>query len=386
MIDRREGVHHRWARSHRITTMKHSIHSAITPSPAFDCDFVRAAQLRVAEMHASTAHPVEPPNLPELELALGERVQKCELWAQNWRNRVYRIGLASGRAALAKQAVRGTEAMVQYQYNQLELLSKLDIPGMRVPKALAFLRPKRVYVMEFAPGETIESLLWNRSGRADLLLACELAGKILAQMHILRTEKISPLPVEPLARDLAAAPWHLSSREQTILQLALETFARAELRIGEIYYDYKPANLLFDNNELFLVDPPDTLRHGAHLRDFVAFQSSMRRHLWRLSLRQPFDRRRAGIRQGMAAFEHSYLANVGTPYPEPGLFAFVVRVFELQRTAVLMTMQKGKINMARQVMPGAVRVGDSLANRITLPLLEMEKRWLLRQLAHELPM
>src|SRR5437016_10588755 len=144
--------------------MKHSIHSAITPSPAFDCDFVRAAQLRVAEMHASTAHPVEPPNLLELEQALGERVQKCELWAQNWRNRVYRIGLASGRAALAKQAVRGTEAMVQYQYNQLELLSKLDIPGMRVPKALAFLRPKRVYVMEFAPGETIESLLWNRSG------------------------------------------------------------------------------------------------------------------------------------------------------------------------------------------------------------------------------
>jgi len=68
------------------------------------------------------------------------------------------------------------------------------------------------------------------------------------------------------------------------------------------------------------------------------------------------------------------------------LFAFVVRVFELQRTAVLMTMQKGKINMARQVMPSTVRVGDSLANRITLPLLEMEKRWLFRQLAHELPM
>jgi hypothetical protein len=368
--------------------MKHSIHSAITPPDIFECAFVQAAQLRVAEMHASAAHPVEPPTLLELELALGERVQKCKLWAQNWRNRFYRIELASGRATLAKQAVRGTEAMVQCQYDQLELLSKLDIPGMRVPKALAFLRSKRVYVMEFAPGKTIESLLWNRNGRADLLLACELAGKILAQMHILRTRKIAPMPVGTLARDLAAAPWHLSSREQKILQLALETFARAELRIGEIYYDYKPANLLFDNNALFLVDPPDTVRQGAHLRDLAAFQSSMRRHLWRLSLRRPFDRRRVAIRQGMATFEHGYLANVGTPYPEPGLFAFVVRVFELHRTAVLMTMQKGKINMARQVMPtsSAVRVGDSLANRITLPLLEMEKRWLFRQLAHELPM
>jgi Phosphotransferase enzyme family len=368
--------------------MKNSIHSGITPSPVFDCDFIQTAQLRVAKMHASAAHPVEPPTLVELEQALGEGVQRYKLWTQNWRNRVYRIELASGRAALAKQAVRGTEAMVQYQYDQLQRLSKLEIPAMRVPKALAFLRAKRVYVMEFAPGKTIESLLWTRSRRADLLLACELAGKVLAQMHILRTEKISPMPVEPLARDLAAAPWQLSSREQKILQSALRTFSRAELRMGEIYYDYKPANLLFDINELFLVDPPDMVRQGAHLRDFVAFQSSMRRHLWRLSWRRPFDPRRTGIRQGMAAFEGGYLANIGIPYPEPKLFAPVVRFFELQRTAVLMTMQRGKVDAARQKMPVAhnARLGNSLANRITLPLLEMEKRWLFRQLAHELPM
>jgi Phosphotransferase enzyme family len=366
--------------------MKDSIQSAIT-SRVFDCDFIQVAQLRVAEMHASAAHPVEPPTLLELEEALGDRIQKCELWAQNWRNRVYRIELASGQTALAKQAVRGTEAMVQYQYDQLGALAKLDIPGLRVPKALAFLRAKRVYVMEFARGKTIEFLVWNRTARDDLLRACELAGKILAQIHLVRTEKICPMPVEPLARDLAAAPWHLSSRERKILQSALKTFARAEVRMGEIYYDYKPANLLFDNNELFLVDPPDMVREGAHLRDFVAFQSSMRRHLWRLSWRRPFDRRRAGIRQGMAAFQHGYLANVGTPYPERALFASVVRFFELQRTAVLMTMQKGKVDAARQKMQIAsdTRLGNSLANRITLPLLEIEKRWLFRQLARELP-
>src|SRR5256714_12869154 len=206
-------------------------------------------------------------------------------------------------------------------------------------------------------------------------------------MHILRTEKISPLPVEPLARDLAAAPWHLSSREQTILQLALETFARAELRIGEIYYDYKPANLLFDNNELFLVDPPDTLRQGAHLRDFLAFQSSMRRHLWRLSWRRPFDRRRAPIRQCIAAFDGGYLANIGMSYPEPKLFASVVRFVEVQGTAVLMTMQKGKVDASRQKMPiaGHARLRNPLANWITLPPLEVEKRSRFWQMDRELP-
>src|SRR5205809_8031854 len=104
-------------------------------------------------------------------------------------------------------------------------------------------------------------------------------------------------------------------------------------------------------------------------------------------MRRPYDQLIADIRQAMAAFEHGYLANVVTLYPEPGLFASVVRLFELQRTALLMTLQKGKVDAARQKMPiaGHARLGNPLANRITLPLLEMERRWLFRQLVRELP-
>src|SRR5207248_1482861 len=41
--------------------MKHSIHSAITPSPAFDCDFVRAAQgARLQKPETSLRHGVVP--------------------------------------------------------------------------------------------------------------------------------------------------------------------------------------------------------------------------------------------------------------------------------------------------------------------------------------
>jgi hypothetical protein len=48
-----------------------------------------------------------------------------------------------------------------------------------------------------------------------------------------------------------------------------------------------------------------------------------------------------------------------------------------------MTMQKAKVALAGQKM--GKRLGNPLVNRLTLPLLEMEKRWLFRRLACELP-
>src|SRR6266496_5451043 len=366
--------------------MKDSIQSATVPG-ATDCGHIRAACRRVEAMSASLGNPVQPPTVFELEEALGKRVQTCELLGRNWRNWVYRVQLANGEAALAKQAVMGTDGMLQCQYDQLGALATLQIPGLRVPKALALLREKRVCVMEFATGKNIQALVWDRTSGDDLISACELAGKILAQMQIARTEQICPMPVEVLARDLAEAPWHLSSREQTILESALESLAGAKVSVGHVYYDYTPANLLFENDQLSLVDPPDVLRQGVLLWDFSCFRSSMRRHLWRFSLRRPFDRRRAMIKEAIALFQRSYLASFDKLYPEPALFAAATLLFELQRTAVLLTMQNGKVDLARQRLPIARdrSLGNSLANRITVPLLNMEKRWLFLQLARELP-
>src|SRR5207253_9168335 len=134
-----------------------------------------------------------PPTLVEVEQALGGKVRKCELWTSNWRNRVYRVELASGGAALAKHVVRATDANVQYQYDKLGVLERLQIRGLRVPKALALLRAKRVCVMEFAKGKTIQALVWDRTNEDDMILACELAGQILAQIHIAQTAELGPM-------------------------------------------------------------------------------------------------------------------------------------------------------------------------------------------------
>jgi hypothetical protein len=373
-------------KSRTINFMKDSLQPA-TGRHAFDFGYIQDARQRIEVMRSSKVDPVEPPTAGELGKALGEPVQNFHLFAKNWRNRIYRIELVSGHVALAKQVIVGTDEMLRYQYDQLQALARFQIPGLRVPRGLGILPQKRVYLMEFAQGKPISHLIWNQTSEGDPLPACELAGKILAQLQIARTDKIGPIPVELLARDFAAASWHLSSREENILQAVLETVAQLQVSMGRVYGDYTPENVLFSNNELFLVDPPGRLLQGAHLWDFSAFRSAMRRHLWNFTLRRPFDRRRAIITQSLAAFDRSYLASLTERPRKPALFALAARLFELQRTAVSMTLRKGKLDLARQKLPIArdKNLGDLLAARMTPPLLEIEKRWLFRQLARDLP-
>src|ERR1051326_6447184 len=117
--------------------------------------------------------------------------------------------------------------------------------------------------------------------------------------------------------------------------------------MGQLYYDYKAANLLFHNNQLYLVDPPDVPRYGILLWDFAIFRSSTRRHLWRFRLRRPFDSRWRIARKPLTAFELGYHAGFDDLYPSSALFPLAATILELQRTAVLMTMQKGKTVMAK---------------------------------------
>jgi Phosphotransferase enzyme family len=356
--------------------------SDASATPQRNCAYVQTAWQRVEAMRASQGEVLAEPSLSELAAITGKPVRKCKLHAQNWRNRIYRIDFEDGGRGIAKQLVMGSDAMLRFQYAQLQELATLNITRLRVPAALGILPQKRVLVMEFAPGRSIEALAWTSS---DVLRACDLAGKILAHIQLARTQSISPMPVELIAKDLAAAPWRLSPNEQDILRQTFDRLSRVSVPIGQVYYDYKPANLLFREDNLNLVDPPDTPWHGVHLWDFACFVSSLRRHIWRMNLRQPFNRRRRIVaRQGINAFERSYRTTIRDLAPES--FPVAVRLFELQRNAVLMTMQTAKVNLTREKKPIArgKRLGHPLANRLTLPLLEIEKRWLFKQLAHVL--
>jgi hypothetical protein len=296
------------------------------------------------------------------------------------------VWLASGGLAVAKQVVRGDDAMVQYQYRQLGALAALGIPGLHLPRALALIIPKRTIVMEFVRGQTLRELARHGSSADDLVAVSELSGQILAQIHLAWTQEIAPMPVEVLARDLAAAPWHLSSREKAILRASLETLAQAKVSMGQVCYDYQSKNLLYDNGKLTLIDPPDALWQGIHLWDYSRFRSGLRRMLWRSYLREPLQRHRhARLRETFTAFKRGYIECFNKQHPERAYFAAATRLLELQHTGMSMAMNQGKLSLARRLKSVRPLFSATKSSLATFALLELEKRWLFRQLARELP-
>lgn len=363
--------------------MRHTDSPAITDEEV-NLGFIRAAHWRVRDMKEAKTFLLDPPTLEDFSEAMREKAVAYRLLGENWRNRIYRVVLKSARAVVAKQLVVATDGMLHYQYGQHAELTRLHIPGLHVPEALALLPDKRLYFMEFAHGKTLDVILRDRGD--NLLRASQLAGEVLAQMHSARMERMAPVPIEALARDFNAAPWHLRSKERRVIDAVLDILASAQMPIGPLYYDYKPANVLFRENELQLIDPPDTRRIGLYLWDFALFRSSMRRHLWRFTLRRPHDnRQKSRIRSAIDAFESAYRDQV-TGVEPPHLFALAAWLFELQRNGLLTTMQRGKIDVTKRNQKDDLTnaLGSSLMNYVSLSLLAIERKWLIAQLGREL--
>jgi tRNA A-37 threonylcarbamoyl transferase component Bud32 len=341
---------------------------------------VAAIHQRFEQLSANRSALVSPPTVAELEKALHQPVRACELHHENWRNRVYRVELGNGAVAIAKQVLIGTEGTEHRQFDELECLGQLQIPGLQVPKPMALLPEKRLLIMEFAPGQTITALLSRRACAEEGLRACELAGAILARLHRAWAEAVCSVPVEQLAEDMAAVRWRSSRWHRETLSRTLKELGAARVSVGRMHYDYEPANLLLDREQLFLIDPSDGSHWGVQLFEVATFRSALRRR----RLRRPFAWRRGLLNEAIHQFQSAYLAQGGGGDLEPRLFTLAILFFELQRAAQLFVGQKLKIDMARRRADINSHFEGPVMNRAHLGFVELYKRWLFSQLAREL--
>jgi len=349
-----------------------------------DCRQVAATQARFEQLGTSRSALVSPPTPAELEQVLHQPVGGYELLHSNWRNRVYRVELKNDEILILKQVAFGTAATVQGQFEELEALSQLQLPGLRVPKPVGLLPEKRVLIMEFVPGEAITALLSRRAGAEKGLHACDLAGAALAKLHRAWQEALCAFPAVQLAEDMADVPWRLTHAQKETLRSLLAELGGTQVAVGRMHYDYEPDNLLLDGEQLSLVDPSAGRHRGVQLFEVATFCSGLRGRLMMRWARQPLGWQTGLLESAIARFQNGYLAGGGGASVTPELFRLAIRFFELQRLGQMFVAQRAKIDMTRCKKQFGWQMRGVSRNRAQLGLLNVYKHWLFGQVGREL--
>jgi len=345
---------------------------------------IQEARVWMNELRAEVGDVPPLLTIADLRAVLGDAVTSCELWRANWRNRVYIVRLHGGRTMVAKQMCVPSNVPVEREYEQLQTLARLQVPGLRVPGLVALLPQCRVYVMEFIPGRTVHALFWQRSGWADLPQACALAGDMLGRLQQEWTAHVTTVPVQELADDLAAMPGGYSARQWRTVRQALDAVADQQVAIGLLYRDFKTDNILVHGDGLALIDPPLEFRRGILLWDYATFRSSLCWQLWKRQITRPASRQHQLVRACLAGFDAAYARHVAVPAQLSPGFPLLLRLLELQQVGQLLVFQAGKLRLACQRRNPLAQSGQYLrelcASLLWLPAMQLRKQCLIGQI------
>jgi hypothetical protein len=186
---------------------------------------------------------------------------------------------------------------------------------------------------------------------------------------------------------LAAIPGGLTPSEQDTLKAALDSLAQERVAIGPLYQDFKPTNVIYQDGDVALIDPPELTREGILLWDVSTFRRYLR---WQLAKNRVLRFwRNPPVEESLAAFSEGYQqahpnTEIGLKFVPPMLFC----ILELQQIGQLTVLQRGKLRLAR-VNGGLLRLnrrwaGEVAASSLSLPLLKRQKSRLIRQMRDEL--
>lgn len=327
-------------------------------------------------------YPVPELTAQQLSEGLDRDVVSCRLWKANLRNRIYRVTFSDGIEAVAKQACLGEGQALENEFESLQALSRLELGEMaEIPAPIAYLRKQRTYLIPFIQGVPVDILI-RKGQRRELLEACQLAGRSLARIHTNWTREIREIPVDDLIDDLQQLAVRLSRREEAVLSAAVDDLRGHATLIGQPFLDYKPANLIYDNNRIFLIDAPEEQRQSEILLWDVAVFGRGLRHEISKSVR----RRSIGnvVRDAFHKFEQAYRETQPLALPLDK-FRLLANVLELQRLGQLIALQRGKSrNACRGRLSrnsGPLRYLRAARSFAPLPLLRLQAHRLIAQLA-----
>ena len=316
--------------------------------------------------------------------ALGRSVAACHLCETNGRSRIYRIEFDDRAPVIAKQLCVGKSDELEHEYKCLASIARMSLRHATVPEPIQYLPALRTYLMQRVTGSSIDRLIrWRRI--SELNAACHLAGAALGELHGHWCADSREVAVHELWRDLEHLALPLSSRESRIIVRALQRLRGEIAPVGQPYLDFKPANLIFENQRIVLIDPPEKSCCDDLLTwDVAVFRQCLEQESWAAALKHPFSSCRPQVRRAAAIFQRAYLTTHPEPVPTRIVFDLLVTVLELQRIGQLLALQRGKLQSIRSARyrndEWCRGIMDAASIFASLPWLQARARRLIRRI------
>lgn len=174
----------------------------------------------------------------------------------------------SARKVLVKVAVDAATGLpnVSYARRQFEILTRAaeaQVAGraLNVPRPLRLFEPEAVIVQAWIEGKGLDALLSDRTvGSVRVELLVRDAGKWLARYH-----KAGGLEQKPFDPGLLAAEIEAASKTSAVLARAAiqlregrSLLAGRPMLASRLHCDFKPANVIVTNGEMFSIDFHDS--------------------------------------------------------------------------------------------------------------------------------
>lgn len=206
---------------------------------------------------------------------IGKKIEGYNVWIENRNSIIYKIEI-DNYIIVGKQSKFRNSKNLEYEYNSLKELAKIQCEKLLVPKVLGLNLEFNIFFMELVDGVTLASAVNNRN---LLYRSIGLIANVLNSIHTLWYKKNVRGVVEQIIADIKTISGGINKKEKNVLNDIRALFNKEYLPVGKLYYDLAPINMYLNDHEITLIDPPEEEIIGLLYWDLATFIFGLKQEL-----------------------------------------------------------------------------------------------------------
>jgi len=252
-----------------------------------------------------------------------------QLEVHSFKTRIYKVVTQNGQMFAVKQCnYKKNLNNLKHEFRNQQKLFKVQCEFLKVPEPLYFSSKLYAYVMQYFPGQSLSKLMFKN--QINFLNGCRKSGQLLAEIHNHWYKEGRNIEIENIHKDISAV---LKQTQIQILNDALELLKHQHIDCGQVYLDFDPLNIIWNKNDLYLIDPPNINRTSILCWDLATFKFGLHKSLWKNIIKKPWNIHTYSsiIEKAKKEFQIGYKENYKYSLLEDNLFDLLMDILELQR-------------------------------------------------------